>query len=171
MRRITRHLVPGPKNSLYYWTSYVNPVRVCINFAVIYTCRFIPSLRLKNVLYRLVGIKIGRGVSIGLMAMFDVFFPQLITIGDNSIIGYNSTILAHEFLIREWATGEVVIGSDVMIGANSTVLAGVHIGDNAVVSAFSLVNGDIEGNSFAGGVPARSLVPGPGGEMPERPAG
>lgn len=30
------------------------------------------------------------------MAMFDIFFPELIEIGDNTIIGYNSTILAHE---------------------------------------------------------------------------
>ena len=108
MRKIKTHAVPGPKNSLFYWTSYVNPFRVCFNFAIIYLCRFLPFLPLKCRLYRLVGIKIGKDVSVGLMAMFDPFFPQLITVEDNSIIGYNVTILAHEFLIREWATGEVV---------------------------------------------------------------
>lgn len=159
MRRITRHNVPGPKNSLYYWTSYVNPFRVCFNFFIIFLCRFIPGLRLKSTLYRLVGIKIGKDVSVGLMAMFDVFFPHLITVGDNSIIGYNSTILAHEFLVKDWATGEVVIGRDVMIGANTTVLAGVEIGDGSVISALSLVNQDIEPNVFAGGIPAKKINP------------
>lgn len=74
MRRVTIHQVPGPKNSLRYWTSYVNPLRVCLNFAIIYLCRFIPCLGLKNSLYRMVGIKIGKNVYVGLMAMFDVFF-------------------------------------------------------------------------------------------------
>ncbi|MBS3947796.1 MAG: acyltransferase [Dethiobacter sp.] len=157
MRKLTRHATPGPKNSLCYWTSYVRPWRVCLNFAVIFFCRFLPSLPLKNTLYRLVGIKIGRDVSVALMVMFDVFFPQLITIEDNSILGYHSTILAHEFLIKEWATGQVVIGRSVMIGANTTVLAGVTVGDGAVVSACSLVNGDVAPGAVVGGVPAREL--------------
>lgn len=161
MRRIIDHPVPGPKNSLCYWTSYVNPLRVCFNFFVIYLCRFIPILPLKNTLYRLVGIKLGKDVSVGLMVMFDVFFPHLITIGDNSVIGYNTTILAHEFLVHKWATGEVVIGRDVMIGANTTVLAGVHVGDGATVSALSLINRDIPPHTTAGGIPAKPL-PGSG---------
>lgn len=157
MRKLTRHQVPGPKNSLCYWTSYVPSWRVCLNFIVIYLCRFLPCLRLKNLLYRLVGIKVGRDVSVALMAMFDVFFPQLITIGDNSIIGYNTTVLAHEFLLEEWVTGQVVIGRNVMIGANTTILAGVTIGDGAVISACSLVNQDVPPGTVAGGIPARRL--------------
>lgn len=155
MRNITKHSVPGPKNSLCYWTQLVSPLRVYFNFFVIYTCRIVPSLRLKNMLYRLVGIKIGKNARVGLMAFFDPFFPHLITIGDNTIIGYHSTILAHEFLIHEWATGEVIIGQDVMIGANTTILAGVEIGDGATVSACSLVNQHVPPNTFVCGVPAK----------------
>jgi acetyltransferase-like isoleucine patch superfamily enzyme len=157
MRRITRHPSAGPKNSLYYWTSYVHPLRVTFNFIIIQLCRFLPALKLKNSLYRLLGMKVGNDVSVGLMAMFDIFFPQLITIGDNSIIGYNATILAHEFLIREWVTGEIKIGKNVLIGANTTVLAGVAVGDGATVSAHSLVNHDVPAGAFYGGVPAAEI--------------
>ncbi|MBS4023148.1 MAG: acyltransferase [Dethiobacter sp.] len=157
MRKITRYKVPGPKNSLCYWTSYVSPLRVYFNFAIIHLCRFCPSLRLKNILYRLVGIKVGRDVRVGLMAMLDPFFPQLITIQDNAIIGYNATILAHEFLVDSWGTGEVIIGRDVMIGANATVLAGVSVGEGAVVSACSLVNCDVEPHTTVGGMPAKKI--------------
>lgn len=132
-------------------------MRACWNFTLIQTARVLPSLCLKNFLYRLVGIKVGRDVSVGLMAMFDIFFPQLITIGDNSIVGYNATILAHEFLIDEWRRGPVVIGANVMIGANSTVLPGVIIGDNAVVAAGAVVVTDVPPGTFVAGVPARPV--------------
>jgi len=156
-RRLLKNRSPGPKNSLAYWMSYVSPLRVCLNFTIIYFCRFMPSLWLKNVLLRLTGMKIGRDVSVGLMAMFDVFFPQLITIRDNSIIGYNSVILAHEFLVDGWNTGEVEIGPNAMIGANATVLPGVIIGEGAVVSAATLVNKDVEPGTVVGGVPASKI--------------
>ncbi len=44
-----------------------------------------------------------------------------------------------------------------MIGANCLILPGVEVGDNATVSAFSLVNKDVEKESFVGGVPIRVI--------------
>jgi acetyltransferase-like isoleucine patch superfamily enzyme len=113
--------------------------------------------RVKNSLYRIIGMKVGKNVSVGLMAMFDIFFPELIEIGDNTIIGYSSTVLAHEYMVKEWGKGKVVIGNDVTIGANVTILAGVVIGDGATVSACSLVNRDVPENSFVGGIPIKPL--------------
>ncbi len=139
------------------WWKVKNPVKTMLNFILIYSARFAPSLRLKRFLYRLAGAKIGKGVSFGLGAVLDIFFPELIEIGDNSIIGYNSTILAHEFLIKELKTGQVKIGKGVMVGANCTVLAGVEIGDGACISACSLVNSDVPAGSFIGGVPAKII--------------
>ncbi|HEV8358919.1 MAG TPA: acyltransferase, partial [Candidatus Thermoplasmatota archaeon] len=92
---------------------------------------------------------------VGLEATMDIFFPQLIEIGDDTIIGYNTTILCHEFLVAEWRTAPVRIGKRVTIGANCTILPGVTIADETVVSAHSLVNRDVAG--FVGGVPARPL--------------
>jgi len=63
----------------------------------------------------------------------DVFFPELIEIGDNSIIGFNSTILCHEFLVDEYRLGRVRIGKNVTIGANTTILPGVVIADCSMV--------------------------------------
>jgi acetyltransferase-like isoleucine patch superfamily enzyme len=139
------------------WYRIRNPLRVVLNFVVIYTCRYLPSLRLKNALYRAVGMKVGKDVSIGLMAMFDIFFPEFIEIGANTVIGYNATILAHEYLVDEWRRGRVKIGKNVMIGANTTILPGVTIGDGAIVAACSLVNRDVEAGRFVGGVPIRKL--------------
>ncbi len=153
MRRLESHPTPDKNSMQYVWLA-VPLWRVARNFLVIYLCRFLPSLGLKNFFYRLIGVKIGRDVSIGLGAIIDVFWPELITIGDNTIVGFNSTILAHEFLTKQYRTGPVVIGRDVMIGANSTILAGVVIGDGAVVSAMSLVNRDVRPGAMVIGVPA-----------------
>jgi acetyltransferase-like isoleucine patch superfamily enzyme len=145
------------RNSLLNWHKVKHPLRVFLNFILIYSARYMPSLRVKNFLYRLTGMKVGMDVAVGLGAVFDIFFPELIEIGDNCIIGYGVTVLAHEFLIKEWRTGKVKIGRNVLIGANSTVLAGASIGDNSTVSACSLVNDSIPANSFYGGVPARRV--------------
>ena len=84
-------------------------------------------------------------------------FQEKITVGANSIIGYNTTILAHEYLITEYRLGEVIIGNEVMIGANSTVLPGVKIGDGAIVSAGTLVHRDVPSGAFVGGNPMRII--------------
>lgn len=159
MRRVTRHPNRGPYNSLQSWPRMVHPLRVVWNFLCIYAAKYSPSLTLKNFLYRLTGMKVGKHVSVGLAVVFDVFFPHLITIEDNAVIGYNSVVLCHEFLVDEWRTGPVVIGRDVMIGANTTVLPGVVIGAGATVSAMSLVNKDVPPGAVVGGVPIRLLRP------------
>lgn len=147
----------GKKNSLCSWHRIRNPLRVTFNFIVISIARILPSLTLKRALLRLTGMNIGKDVSIGLYAMFDIFFPELITLGDNSVLGYNCTILCHEFLVDEYRIGEVVIGRNVMVGANTTVLPGVTVGDGAVVSACSLVNKDVEAGDSVGGVPIQKI--------------
>ncbi|MEW6621902.1 MAG: acyltransferase [Bacillota bacterium] len=145
------------KNSLRHWTKIINPLRVVFNFILIQITRYSPSLELKCILYRILGMKVGKNVSPGLMCMVDIFFPQYISIGENTILGYNSTILCHEFLIDEYRLGRVVIGSRVMIGANATILPGVTIGDGAVIGAGSLVDKDVEPYTFVAGVPIKKI--------------
>ncbi len=82
---------------------------------------------------------------------------EKISVGTNTIIGYNTTILAHEYLIQEYRIGKVLIGDEVMIGANTTILPGVEIGDGAVVSAGTLVHKDVPDGAFVGGNPMRII--------------
>jgi acetyltransferase-like isoleucine patch superfamily enzyme len=155
--RLTVYPSPGPWNSLQYWTRFASPVRVIWNFLIIYANRFVPSVNLKNVLYRLTGMKVGKRCSFGLCAMVDIFYPHLITVGEDCIFGYDSVILAHGYLRRELQTGPVVIGDHVTVGTKSTILPGVVIGEGAVISAMSLVNKDVPPYTFVGGVPIRVL--------------
>lgn len=154
LRRLNEYPARDGYNSLWNWTDNRDPLRVIFNFLMLLVVRYSPSLRLKLKCLELMGVRVGRNVSMALQATVDIFYPELIEIGDNSIIGYNATILAHEYMINSYRTGKVVIGRNVLIGANSTVLPGITIGDGAIVSAGSLVNRDVPAGAFVGGVPA-----------------
>ena len=93
---------------------------------------------------------IGQHTAIAYKVMLDIFYPQLITIGNNSVIGYNTTILTHEVLVDEYRYGPVYIG-DHTLGANSTILPGVHIGNHVVVKAGTVVSKDIPDYAIAYG--------------------
>ncbi|CAH0122044.1 2,3,4,5-tetrahydropyridine-2,6-dicarboxylate N-acetyltransferase [Paenibacillus sp. CECT 9249] len=157
MRKLERYPVQG-RNALRQIYRTVSPWKGVKNFIFIQIARYCPSLGLKNWIYRrILGMNVSKDAAFGLMVMVDVFFPERITVGDNSVIGYNTTILAHEYLISEYRLGDVRIGANVMIGANSTVLPGVTIGDNAVVAAGSIVHKDVAPGAFVGGNPLRDM--------------
>jgi acetyltransferase-like isoleucine patch superfamily enzyme len=152
--RLQRQPTAGPHNSLWGWASIRSPWRVVRNYLVVWLIRLSPSLRLKNWLLRRLGATIGTGVAFGLEATPDVFWPELITVGDHAIIGYDATLLCHEFLQDEYRTGAVVVSERAMIGAGATVLPGVEIGDGAQVAANSLVTRDVPAGATVAGVPA-----------------
>jgi acetyltransferase-like isoleucine patch superfamily enzyme len=157
LRKTTRYPVKGA-NALWQIYSTVSAWKAVKNFIFIQLARYCPYLPLKNAIYRrMLGMEIGRNSAFALMVMVDVFFPEKIHVGDNSIIGYNTTILAHEYLIDEYRLGDVYIGSNVMIGANTTILPGVTIGDNAVVGAGSVVHKDVAPGSFVAGNPLQVI--------------
>lgn len=157
MRKTERFKVEG-SNSLWQLYQTVSFFKVMKNFIIIQLARYVPFVSVKNTLYRtFLKMKIGNKTAFALMVMPDIMFPEKIEIGDNTIIGYNTTILAHEYLIKEYRVGKVIIGSEVMVGANSTLLPGIVIGDNAVISAGTLVHKDVPAGSFVGGNPMRVI--------------
>jgi len=158
MRKTERFPVEGQANSLWKIYRTVSFWKVMKNFMIIQIARYTPFLSVKNWLYRtFLSMKIGKQTSFAFMVMPDIMFPEKIRIGDNSIIGYNTTILAHEYLIKEYRIGDVIIGDEVMIGANTTILPGISIGNHAVVSAGTLVHKDVPAGAFVGGNPMRVI--------------
>lgn len=157
MRNTERHPVENA-NSLWQIYQTVSFWKVVKNFIIIQIARYTPFLSMKNWLYRVfLRMKVGKKTAFALMVMPDIMFPEKITVGNNSVIGYNTTILAHEYLIKEYRLGEVIIGDEVLIGANSTILPGVTIGDGAIVSAGTLVHKDVPDGAFVGGNPMKVI--------------
>lgn len=83
-----------------------------------------------------------------------------VKIGDNVKIGGNCTIFDGDFHADDPRSGkpkEVVIGDNVWLGYNTIVLKGVHIGENTVIGAYSVVTKDIPENCVAAGNPCKVI--------------
>ncbi|SFF68633.1 Acetyltransferase (isoleucine patch superfamily) [Halobacillus alkaliphilus] len=157
MRKTERYPVEGA-NSLWHIYKTVPFFKVVKNFTVIQLARYTPFLGMKNWLYRtLLRMEVGKQTAFALMVMVDIMFPERIRVGHNTVIGYNTTILAHEYLIDEYRLGDVTIGDEVLIGANTTILPGITIGNHAVVSAGTLVHKDVPAGTFVGGNPMKII--------------
>ena len=155
--RLDRHPTPGDRNSLWHWPDAKHPLRVTLNYVVIVLARICPSLRAKNWLLRRIGVTVGAGAAWGLESTPDVFWPERITVGEDAVVGYDATLLCHEFLQDEYRTGDVVVGDRAMVGAGVIVLPGVEIGEDAQVAANSLVAHDVPAGTTVAGVPAEPV--------------
>ena len=152
--RLDRFPTPSARNSLWSWPDAKSPLAVVRNYVAIVLARICPSLRLKNWLLRRIGVTVGEGVSWGLESTPDVFWPERIRVDDDAIIGYDATLLCHEFLHEEYRLGDVVVEEQAMIGAGAVVLPGVTVGEGARVAANSLVAEDVPPGATVAGVPA-----------------
>ena len=96
--------------------------RVCVMVLVAATF-VMKGTPLKNRVYRLMGAHIGRNVEIMQLAWLDHFRPELIFIGDNTLIGAYTRITLHAYE----GSGRFRYGL-VEIGKNCTIGAGTGIG-------------------------------------------
>lgn len=155
--RVEVHPSRGPRNSLQYFGRDVSRWRVAWNVLWLSGSKLCPWFGFKSWMVRRSGAKVGRHVSLGLAAQLDVLFPGRITIGDDAIVGYNTTILCHGYTHGSYQVGDVTVGARASIAANCTILPGVTIGEDAVVGAGSVVLRDVPPGEFWAGVPARRV--------------
>lgn len=147
----------GNVNPAWDYFQTKGKARTIFNGFICHICRIIPSMRIKNSLYRIIGVKVGKNVVIAAYVEIDPYFPDLITIEDNVIIGVGSIILAHEYSQDKVRKGKVHIKERALIGAASLIRSGVTVGKNSVVAAKSLVNKDVPDETIVGGVPAEKI--------------
>jgi len=77
---------------------------------------------LKNRLYRLMGVHVGRNVEIMQLAWLDHFRPELIFIGDHTLIGAYSRVTVHAYeRAGKFRYGLVEIGRNCIIGAGTGI--------------------------------------------------
>lgn len=149
-----------------------------INFKLKLT-GYIPSHFIRRFVYRFWGVKIGKGSTIHMGAVF--YDPRNIKIGEDTIIGENVVLDGRDKLIFGnhvdvasevmFYNGEhdindesfkpifspVVIEDYVFIGPRAIILPGVTIKKGAVVAAGAVVTKDVPEFTVVGGVPAKPI--------------
>lgn len=102
--------------------------------------------------YRKRGVQIGKMVR--LLGTVDGLNPNLVSIGDYSVIGVHSALLSH-CPIR--GAQPCRVGRFVYISFGALILPGVTIGDHAVVGAGAVVTRDVPESTIVAGNPARLI--------------
>lgn len=110
---------------------------------------------LPDFVYRLFGFKRRKGVSI-LTKMWD---PDLLDIGENTLIGTDTIISGHQISEGRLYRKKVIVGKNVSIGGLCIIGPGVTIGDNTIVGFGSSVppNWTLDSDSLYSGVPVKKI--------------
>jgi len=124
-----------------------------------------PVYQFRSSLYRKCGMKIGRNVYIGFLAMMDGEYPEYIEIEDEASIGPGVSIMAHSgaspfhkrLKIYHQGPKKVIIKRGAWIATGAVILPGVTIGEGAIVAAGSVVSRDVPPYTMAAGNPARVI--------------
>jgi non-ribosomal peptide synthetase-like protein len=110
----------------------------------------------KNVLWRLMGVRMGRRV-------FDdgthIPEPTLTAIGDEAVLNYRSKIQCHSQEDGTFKSDRTTIGAGCTIGVDALVHYGVTMGDGAVLAtdSFLMKGEDVPAGARWGGNPAREM--------------
>ena len=128
--------------------------------------RFTIPLGPRLLLYRWMGVNIGRHCYVGLDTWLDDQFPELVVLEDDVTISFRVTVVVHDDAKRMDRTeagalngtvAPVVLKRGCDLGAGALLLPGVTIGEGAVVAAGAVVTRDVPAGTVAGGVPARVI--------------
>ena len=115
---------------------------------------------------RLRGVKIGKSCHISPYVLFDLIYPELITIEDDVGIGSNTMIFAHInptanlFLKNNnypRKVESVKIKSGAWINPGCIICPGTVIGKNSILSVGTVVSGEIPDNCVVAGNPGRVI--------------
>ena len=139
----------------------------------------VPLHGYRKFIYRIFGIKIGKGSTIHMKARF--YDPRNIVIGEDTIIGEGAVLDGRDKLLIgnhvDIATDVMIYNSQhdvnqeyfaatnapvkiedyVFIGPRVIILAGVNIGRGAIVGAGAVVTKDVPPYAIVGGVPAKII--------------
>lgn len=132
-----------------------------ILFRLSYFCP-LNSVRIK--LHRLRGVHIGENVYIGVQCNIDNAYPEYVYIEDNVSISTECSIIAHSNPYSHFSdvtpakADPVVIRRGAWIGIRSLILPGVEVGENAIISAGSVVVTSVPSRTVVSGNPAKIVA-------------
>lgn len=164
------------------WLKIVNRIWNVIletEVALLHLTGHVPLHWFRRLIYRLGGMRIGRGTTIHMGARF--YDPRNIAIGEDTVVGeravldgrsrlmignhvdiasevmiYNSEHDVHDDEFKA-KSGDVHIDDYAFVGPRVIILPGVKIGKGAVVAAAAVVTRDVAPYAIVAGIPAKTI--------------
>lgn len=164
LHKISRRFISYLEDGELFWLGFV---------------AWIPLHSVRNGLYRLSGVRIGRASTIHTGAKF--YAPRGVSIGEGTLVGDHAVLdgraplkignhvdIASQVMIYnsehdihgegfDPISGPVTIHDYVFIGPRAIILPGVTLGEGAVVAAGAVVTKDVPAHAIVGGVPAKVI--------------
>ncbi|MEN6644195.1 MAG: DapH/DapD/GlmU-related protein [Armatimonadia bacterium] len=112
----------------------------------------------RRFIFRLSGVRIGRGSFIGMGGYMEDYLPQNVIIEDNVTVSFGVTFIAHG--AKQGRTEQekyIILRKGAYVGAASVLIPGIEIGPSAVVGSGSVVTKDVPPGAIVAGAPARIL--------------
>ena len=118
---------------------------------------FVMSYRLRNKLYRGLGVKVGKEVFIAREVLIDDNFPELLTLEDGVVLSWRVVVLMHDTSRHPHIVAPVTIKRKALVGVGAIIMPGIIIGEYAQVGSGAVVTKDVEPYTVVAGVPAKKI--------------
>ena len=169
----------GPSEITSKGMERINSVFLEFELMLLRWVGHIPIHWIRRSVYRLAGVRIGRGSTIHMWTNF--FYPPNVEVGEGTVIGNNALLdgraplivgnhvdIASEVMVynsehdinsEDFGPIEdaVEISDYVFVGPRAIILPGVKIGRGAVVAAGAVVTSNVDDFAIVGGVPAKKI--------------
>lgn len=139
----------------------IRKIKNTILMLLAYAC---PTASLRILLHRWRGVNIGHHVYIGMFCFLDNLYPEYIYIENNASINAGSMILTHFNPMKRFEpvfqakVAPVLIKEGAIVAVKNIILPGVTIGQNAVVSAGTVVDKDVPDYTLVKGNPMKIIT-------------